>query len=294
MVLVPILAGCTAEGGPSPTGTLASVPASGGTMPDAPSTSAPLETTQSSNKAPVYWIGRSGGNIFLYREFRDVPEQDNPVTRALRAMMSEKPLDPDFFTPWQNPDKLATSISGKDVITVDVSADAFNSNLDADMAARAIQQLIYTATAAAASSGLIDTSQQVRVRILVDGHTDYVAFGKVQLGALMTRAAGLVAPVWIIDPQENTEVPAGSVKITGRSTSPGAKLHWQILQVADNGGGKTPFLTGETTAAAEQGQAGAFTLALNLPAGDYELHVAQAGSGGEPDRNEDTRSFKVR
>ncbi|MFF1880343.1 GerMN domain-containing protein [Pseudarthrobacter sp. NPDC058196] len=294
MVLVPILAGCTAEGGPSPTGTLASVPATGGSMPDAPSTSAPLETTQSSNKAPVYWIGRSGGNIFLYREFRDVPEQDNPVTRALRAMMSEKPLDPDFFTPWQNPDKLATSISGKDVITVDVSADAFNSNLDTDMAARAIQQLIYTATAAAASSGLVDTSQQVRVRILVDGHTDYVAFGKVQLGALMTRAAGLVAPVWIIDPQENTEVPAGSVKISGRSTSPGAKLHWQILQVADNGGGKTPFLTGETTTAAEQGQAGAFTLALSLPAGDYELHVAQAGSGGEPDRNEDTRSFKVR
>ncbi|MDQ0801120.1 hypothetical protein QF050_002759 [Arthrobacter sp. SLBN-112] len=293
-MLVPVLAGCTAEGGPSPSGTLASVPATGGTMPDAPSTSAPLETTQSSNKAPVYWIGRSGGNVFLYREFRDVPEQDNPVTRALRAMMSEKPLDPDFFTPWQNPDKLATSISGKDVITVDVSADAFNSNLDADMAARAIQQLIYTATAAAASSGLIDTSQQIRVRILVDGHTDYVAFGKVQLGALMTRAAGLVAPVWIIDPQENTEVPGGSVKITGRSTSPGAKLHWQILQVADNGGGKTPFLSGETTAAAEQGQAGAFTLALNLPAGDYELHVAQAGSGGEPDRNEDTRSFKVR
>ena len=262
-------------------------------MPDAPSTSAPLETTQSSNKAPVYWIGRSGGNIFLYREFRDVPEQENPVTRALRAMMSEKPLDPDFFTPWQNPDKLATSISGKDVITVDVSADAFNSNLDADMAARAIQQLIYTATAAAASSGLIDTGQQIRVRILVDGHTDYVAFGKVQLGALMTRAAGLVAPVWIIDPQENAEVPAGSVKITGRSTSPGGKLRWQILRAAD-GGSKAPFLTGETTAGADQGQAGVFTLALNLPSGDYELRAAQAGSAGEPDKNEDTRSFRVR
>ncbi|NUS35355.1 MAG: GerMN domain-containing protein [Pseudarthrobacter sp.] len=293
LVLVPALSGCTAEGGPSPSRSLASIPATGGTMPDAPATSAPLETTQSSNKAPVYWIGRSGGNIFLYREFRDVPEQENPVTRALRAMMSEKPLDPDFFTPWQNPGKLATSISGKDVITVDVSADAFNSNLDADMAARAIQQLIYTATAAAASSGLIDTGQQIRVRILVDGHTDYVAFGHIQLGALMTRAAGLVAPVWIIDPQENTEVPGGSVKITGRSTSPGGKLRWQILQTAD-GGGKTPFLTGETTAGSEQGQAGAFTLALTLPPGDYELRVAQSGSGGEPDRNEDTRTFKVR
>ncbi|UUL77902.1 GerMN domain-containing protein [Pseudarthrobacter sp. Fe7] len=293
LMLVPVLAACTAEGGSSPSGTVASVPATGGTLPDSPSTSAPLETTQSSNKAPVYWIGRSGGNVFLYREFRDVPEQENPVTRALRAMMSEKPLDPDFFTPWQNPGKLATSISGKDIITVDVSADAFNSNLDADMAARAIQQLIYTATAAAASSGLIDTGQQIRVRILVDGHTDYVAFGKVQLGALMTRAAGLVAPVWIIDPQEGAEVPEGSVKVTGRSTSPGAKLHWQILQSGDNGS-KAPFLNGETTAAAGQGQAGTFTLALNLPPGDYDLRVAQAGSGGEPDRNEDTRSFKVR
>ena len=92
-----------------------------GTSRRAPTTSAPLETTQASNKAPVYWIGRSNDNMFLYREFRDVPEQDNPVTRALRVMMSEKPLDPDFFTPWQNPKKLATSISGKNVITVDVS-----------------------------------------------------------------------------------------------------------------------------------------------------------------------------
>ncbi|MFP5313466.1 MAG: Gmad2 immunoglobulin-like domain-containing protein, partial [Actinomycetes bacterium] len=205
----------------------------------------------------------------------------------------EKPLDPDFFTPWQNPDKLVTSISGKDVITVDVSADAFNSNLDADMAARAIQQLIYTATAAAASSGLIDTGQQIRVRVLVDGHTDYVAFGKVQLGALMTRAAGLVAPVWIIDPQENNEVQGGSVKITGRSTSPGAKLRWQILQ-SGKGGTEAPFLTGETTAGTGQGQAGVFTLALTLPAGDYELKVSQTGAAGEPDRYQDTRSFKVR
>jgi hypothetical protein len=102
-----------------------------------------------------------------------------------------------------------------------------------------------------------------------------------------------VAPVWIIDPQEGVEVPGGSVKITGRSTSPGAKIRWQILQAPDNGS-KAPFLTGETTAAAEQAQAGVFTLALNLPPGDYVLRVAQAGSGGEPDRNEDTRSFKVR
>lgn len=286
----PLLAGCLAEPNPAPTGLLNSGPAATGT---APSTSAPLETTQSSNKAPVYWIGRTGSSVFLYREFRDVPEQENPVTRALRAMMKDKPLDPDFFTPWQNPSKLATSISGKDVITVDVSEDAFNSNLDADMAARAVQQLVYTATAAAASSGLIDSGQQIRVRILVDGHTDYVAFDHIQLGDLMTRGAGMVAPVWIIDPQENVEIADGSVKITGRSTLAGSKLRWQI-QRAEQDGNKVPFLTGETTASAQPGQGGIFTLALTLPSGDYELRVAQAGADGQPDQNEDSRAFKVR
>jgi spore germination protein GerM len=148
-----LLSGCIADPGPaaptagSPTQTRLSTGEN-----SAPTTSAPLETMQSSNKAPVYWIGRSNSDIYLYREFRDVPGEDNPITKALRAMMSEAPLDPDFFTPWQNPKNLATSISGTNVITVDVSADAFNSNLDADMAQRAIQQLVYTATAAGASS----------------------------------------------------------------------------------------------------------------------------------------------
>ncbi|MCU1567882.1 MAG: hypothetical protein JWQ56_2819 [Pseudarthrobacter sp.] len=294
LVAAPVLTGCIAEPDPAPTGGFASSPAATGSVSGAPSTSAPLETTQSSNKAPVYWIGRSNSNVFLYREFRDVPEQENPVTRALRAMMSDKPLDPDFFTPWQNPRELATSISGKDVITVDVSEDAFNSNLDADMAARAVQQLVYTATAAAASSGLIDSGQQIRVRILVDGHTDYMAFNHVQLGSLMARTAGLVAPVWIIDPQENVEVADGSVKITGRSTAVGGKLRWQILRSEENGN-KTPFLTGETTAAADPAQAGVFTLALTLPSGDYELRVAQTSDpDGQQDGTEDTRGFKVR
>lgn len=289
---LPLLTGCIAEPVPEPTAASGSGTTAAGT-PGVPATSAPLETTQSSNKAPVYWIGRSGRSVFLYREFRDVPEQENPVTRALRAMMSEEPLDPDFFTPWQNPSSLATSISGKDVINVDVSEDAFNSNLDADMAARAVQQLVYTATAAAASSGLIDSGQQIRVRILVDGHTDYPAFKHIQLGDLMSRAPGMVAPVWIIDPQEGVELGAGTVKITGRSTKAGSKLRWQVLKGAE-GEAKAPYLTGEATAAAEAGQSGVFTLALKLPAGDYELKVAQAGAGGGPDQNADTRSFTVR
>jgi hypothetical protein len=110
----------------------------------------------------------------------------------------------------------------------------------------------------------------------------------------MARTAGLVAPVWIIDPQENVEVADGSVKITGRTTLPGGKLRWQILRSGDNGD-KTPFLTGETTAAADPAQAGVFTLALTLPEGEFELRVAQTSNADvQVDGTEDTRSFRVR
>ncbi len=286
-----LLSGCIAEPGPESTLPGSATAAASGS-PGVPATSAPLETTQSSNKAPVYWLGRSNGNVFLYREFRDVPEQENPVTRALRAMMSEKPLDPDFFTPWQNPEKLASSISGKNVITVDLSEDAFNSNLDADMAVRAVQQLVYTATAAAASSGLIDSGQQIQVRVLVDSHTDYMAFDHVQLGGPMSRAGGLAAPVWIIDPQESTTLAGGSVKISGRSTIAGGKLGWQILRVEGNGD-KAPYLTGETTAGTEAAQSGLFTLALSLSSGNYELRVSQVDAGTGQELNVDTRNFTV-
>ena len=287
-----VLSGCVAT--PQPGITNSDTPSQVmSAQASAPTTSAPLETTQASNKAPVYWIGRSNDSTFLYREFREVPEQDNPVTRALRVMMSQKPLDPDFFTPWQNPKKLATSISGKNVITVDMSTDAFNSNVDPAMAERAVQQLVYTATAAAASAGLIDSGQQIQVVVLVDGHTDYVAFNHVRLGSPTARSVGMVAPVWIIDPQEGTSVEDGAVKISGRSTVPGGKLRWEVLKV--DGASKTPYLNGTLTASADASESGLFNLTLNLGPGEYEARVSQVDPAGKvPDLNVDTRGFTVK
>ncbi|GAP55728.1 hypothetical protein AHiyo6_22930 [Arthrobacter sp. Hiyo6] len=216
------------------------------------------------------------------------------MTRALRAMMSQKPLDPDFFTPWQNPKKLATSISGKNVITVDVSADAFNSNVDTSMAERAIQQLVYTATAAGASSGLVDAGQQIQVVILVDGHTDYLAFNRVRLGTPMSRSAGMVAPVWIIDPQEGTQVADGSVKVSGRSIVPGGKLRWKILRV-DGSADKSPYLSGDMTASSDASQSGLFSLTVNLGPGNYEVRVWQIDpSRNDTELNVDSRGFSVK
>lgn len=289
MLAVLLLTGCIANGN----GSHATSSAPSLTVQEAPASNAPLETTQASTKIPVYWIGRSKDEVYLYREFRDITGDGNPVTTALRIMMAEKPLDHDFFTPWQEPSSLASSISGKNVITVDISRDAFNSNLDAGMAQRAVQQLVYTATAAASSSGLINSGQQIQVVILVDGHKDYMAFGQVQLGQPLARDASLVAPLWIIDPQEDTSMPTGLVKFNGRSTDSSRPIDWQILQ--DNGKGeKTSLLTGQTKATGEPGQYGLFTFGATLKAGKYELRVSQVDDAGNTiETSTDTRLFSV-
>ncbi|GAA2197270.1 GerMN domain-containing protein [Sinomonas flava] len=262
------LAGCTAVGSPQPSiaagATASQVP--GNTQP-----SAPLETSQTSAKAPVYWLGRAKDGVYLYREFRDAGGQDNPIATALRLMMSQKPLDPDYFSPWQTPKKLAASVSGRNVITVDVSADAFNTGVDEPTAQLAVQQLVYTATAAAASAGLIDSDQPISVMLLVDGHTSQLAFERVQLGQLMQRDPSMLAPAWIIDPQEGVGLD-GPLKVFGRSTRADQELGWQVLR-RDSPGKSSVYLSGTVAPGTQSSRPGEFTFTVNLPPGDYEVRV---------------------
>ncbi|NUP75019.1 MAG: GerMN domain-containing protein [Sinomonas sp.] len=265
-----LLSGCTAGGQPEPSLAAGASPAiSGGTAP----ATVPLETSQTSTKSPVYWLGRARDSVHLYREFRDTPGNDNPVAKALRLMMSVKPLDPNLFSPWQAPKKLAASISGRNVITVDVSADAFNSTVDERTAQLAVQQLVYTATAAAASAGVIDTVQPVEVMLLVDGRTDQLAFNRVQLGQPMQRDPSMVAPMWIIDPQAGAETPQGQLSVYGRTTAPGSEVYWQVARADVKTDKNSPYLSGHLTSARTDATAGQFRFAVSLPAGKYILRV---------------------
>lgn len=110
----------------------------------------------------------------------------------------------------------------------------------------------------------------------------------------MPRSVGMVAPVWIIDPQEGVEVADGRVKINGRNTVPGGKLRWQILKVQENGE-KEKYLNGEATAATEAEASGIFSITVKLAPGEYELRVSQVDpSRTEDEPNVDTRGFSVR
>lgn len=269
------LAGCTVGG---PRQVDASMPASDGTTASALATRGPLETTATNLTIPVYWLGHSNSDVFLYREFLPAPAKSDPIVAALAAMTSQRPLDPDYFTVWKKPSRLGASISAHNVITVDISADAFSPNVDEGIAQRSISQLVYTATAAASMAGLIDPSQKLEVSILVDGHTGYNAFGHVPLTKPLTRDTGFVAPIWIVDPANGATFGSGSVKVTGRGTSGTGSVDWQLRQVSGDTTGAV-VRSGSAPVSGGPNQLGGFSFTLSLPAGTYELRVFTAKAG---------------
>ena len=264
-----LLGGCTSANTQNPD---SSMPATAASSSTGLVTSAPLETATASQTLPVYWLGRSNSDVFLYREFRASTALDEPIVTALRIMMSNKALDPDYFTLWSAPSRLGASISAKNVITVDVSADAFSQKADAGMAERSVSQLVYTATAAAAMAGLVDTSSPIQVSVLVDGHTGYSAFGHVPLDKPLTRNPAYIAPVWIIDPANGSTYKHLPLKVTGQGVSPTGTLAWSLSHVSE-GKVADEYLSGTVNIPQGPNELGEFTFNLVPPNGSYQLSV---------------------
>jgi hypothetical protein len=284
------LSGCVGATGGSTT----TMPESSAPPPavSTPSRSVPLETLSSQRLSPVYWLGERDATVYLYREYLSAEDQGDPVTTALKYMTEHRPTDPDFFNLWSPASRIGTSVGSDNVITVDLSADAFARKVDAGLAERAIQQLVYTATAAAANSGLLAPAPAARVDILVDGHTGFEAFGHVKLTGPISRTASLRAPIWIIVPQQDTEHPAGRVNVHGISQKFPGGTHWELSVRNDDGS-----LAVDSSGTAEPGAGtlgpGEYSVDLTLEPGDYRIAVWGIGADGSTRLSEDTKDFSV-
>ncbi|NYE94379.1 spore germination protein GerM [Psychromicrobium silvestre] len=252
-----------------------------------------LETAESSAEVPVYWLGHSNDKSALYREFLPLEAGADPIQAALQLMTSGKPLDPDYSTPWSKASKIAASISANNVITVDISADAFNQRIDNPTAQLAVQELVYTATGAAANAGLISSNQSVQVSILVDGHTDFMAFDQVKLDRTLSRDASVQAPIWIIYPQQGTTVQNGPIDVTGVGPVGATTVKWTVVRV-DPAGGKADYQSGTTPVLTEDPNR-SFAFSINPPPGQYDLLVYSVDPRQPSVRlNMDSKSFTVK
>jgi hypothetical protein len=271
------------------TGSVTSTPA---TPSGATSSATGTPTSQASGQLaamPVYWVAESRKSFALYREFRTVPDAGGAVASAVAAMTRMKPLDPDYTTPWRPATTVKVTQRGT-ALSVDLSKDAFaNTNLGSELASRALQQLVYTATAAAQKAGKPAST----VTITVDGAA-YDAWGVIRVGEPMRRAPMIEvqAHVWVTSPQEGATRPAGSIRFTGYGTSFEANFTWQVRTPSGEVRARGNAMGGTGT-----GGFGEFTFSTSLTPGTYVVEVSTDDpSGGTegPGPATDTKTFVVR
>ena len=284
------LGGCTPDPAEDATASL-SDQSNTSAGPSSAAHSAVSESSTVRNLLPVYWMGDNDGSIQLYREFLDGGNGGDPIAAAVQAMTANTPMDPDYFGPWSPAGSVSASISPDNIITVDISADAFDAQLDEGAAYRAVQQLVYTATAAAANAGLVSGGAPSSVVVLVDGAAGYNAFGHIELGGQLQRDSALLAPIWIIEPQHGAVRDQSTITVSGSGMTENAVLHWRIDEVV--GDELESYRSGTVGLEAGASSPGLFEFTIALLPGEYEISVFDRPQGAQEDRELDTDTKRV-
>ncbi len=236
---------------------------------------------------PVYWIGASRTRSWLYREFLDAGSTSAGAAQALRLMLAGAPLDPDYSSPWAA-GQVTVTLSPS-VVTVDLPSSVFRGTLDATQAQLALQQLVYTATAAAKDS----TDTGAGVRVLVDGKAGATVWGgALTLPDVAHRDPSVVAPIWIIDPQQGQVLHASPVTIDGVGTAFEGQLSYSVVS-SDGTVVASGTTVGGSTARAP------FTITTPLRPGTYTVTVwaPDVSNGTSPEGPQlypDTKTFTLR
>lgn len=230
------------------------------------------------DKIPVYWIAGSD-EYTLYREFRTVPDKGGPATSAVAALLTEEPLDPDYETAF-SPDGKVTVTKKGDNLTVDLDKQAFGESiLDKNQAEAAIQSIVWTATAAAKTSGT--------VTITIDGKPGK-AWDQISVGKPMKRDQDARSDIWISNPYEGQSFKAGKVTVSGNSRSFEANLVWTVT---DEQG--AVIADGVTTGGANADY-GDFSFSTDLKKkGSYEIAVVSEDASGAGQDITDTKTITV-
>lgn len=232
---------------------------------------------------PVYFVADTRAGLRLAREWIPVDSPHNAIETAIVRMIDRPPVQA-YETLWNPSAKLRSAQVRDGVIRVDLSVSGTPFRGAGDLA---IQQLVYTATAAAS---LVDREfGTLPVQVLVDGE-EVDQLDGVDVSDLLRRAAPLDVRqlVQLNTPSEGATV-RSPVQVTGDAAVFEATLLWELRQDGRViGSGFTN--TGEGQRFSD------FSFELDLAPGEYTVVITEddpsgGQEGGEP--MSDERTFTV-
>lgn len=261
---------------PTPTTTSSESPTSTSTSTGTPSPDGTITV-------PVYYATEVGTDLRLAREFRVLPDLGGPAETAITAMLEGEPLDPDYQGLWNPEARLLGTRGSGGVIEVDLSDEARTANLGSAGAALAVQQLVYTATAALQSDD--------PVRILIEGKPVEELFGAVSVADPQRRAVeeSVRLMVQINDPAEGATV-GRTFTVSGEASAFEANVPWRLERVdgSEVQSGFTMTTEGQTFAP--------FSFEVTAEPGEYVIVVEEDDPSGGEGRpvGQDTKQITVR
>lgn len=263
---------------PTPVPSESPAPSQAATEPSSfPKVKATPEDQVKGKAVPVYWVGkavgsRSGPGVKLYRTYERV--SGGPVQEAVRMMSSDRSDDPDYYTLWNGAAVAAVSrVDG--VVIVDFKVLP-RQRLEPDLAAMAVQQLVYTV------QGAVGDSSQ-KVQITEQGRSGAKLFGQLDTSQPFSRAqaANVQALVWITSPV-NGQVNPSQLKVTGIAAAFEGTVEWRATNLKTR-----QVLSGYTTSAEGQ-KFSEFAFSTKLGSGEWQLEAYL--TSGEDGRITDTDS----
>ncbi len=299
--LVPIAAAVTAlvlvivavvllgddDGGQPGAGPATTTSATATTSPTSRPTSSPTSSpvTSSPTSGPVagqvtvpvyYVVDVQGVGPRLYREFHRVTRTGDTVMTALKEMFTGQANDPDYRSLWPASTRVLAVTKGE-TPTITVNLSGWATNLGSSFEAAAVQQLVYTATAADPSV--------TRVRITVNGQEP--PSGHLDVSAPQSRSPALetLGNVWVLAPEQGSTV-SSPVVVRVYGTGFEGNVPLKVFR-----GGTEVASTAVTT------MMGGFATAqttVSLPAGSYELRAYNDNGRDATLQLWDTKAFTVR
>ena len=258
--------------GPTATGTAPSEPGTTREPSLSPSPSPSPDPEPATSAVPVYYVGETTRGPRLYREFHRLPDDGNAVMAAVTEAVSTPPADPDYRTVW--PEGTTVPAAGlqetdddRQIVvllrndTVDLRTRP--PGMTADEAELAVQQLVYSAQAAA--------QRRLPVQLLLqrDGspeqRTDMLLGVPVAEPLANADAEDVLAQVWIIDPAEGAEV-TSPFEVSGLAAAFEANVVWE-LRAGDR------VVTDGFTTAEECCKMVPYSFEVEAPPGEYTLVV---------------------